>query len=52
MKLYPKLDSYMIDMGAEIYLGSSNQFKTQKAYKAWLLAQPKWAHLTIKIKRG
>lgn len=57
MKLYPKLDSYMISQrpeskGVEIYWGSSNQFKTQKAYKAWLLSQREWAHLTFKIVRG
>lgn len=56
-ELYPKLDSYMIStrpesMGAKIYWGSSNQFKTKKAYKAWLLAQTEWAHLTFKIVKG
>jgi len=38
--------------GAEIYWGSSNQFKTQKAYKSWLLAQDNWKHLTFKIRKG
>lgn len=56
-KLYPKLDSYMISQrlesyGSEIYWGSSNQFKTQKAYKAWLLKQPDWSHLKFKIVKG
>lgn len=56
-KLYKKLDSYMISQrkeskGALIYWGSSNQFRTQKAYKAWLLNQKEWAHLTFKIVRG
>lgn len=56
-KLYQKLDSYMVSQrmesqGVEIYWGSSNQFKTQKAYKAWLLAQPDWTHLTFKIRKG
>lgn len=44
-RLYSKLDSYMVSQrkeseGAEIYWGSSCQFKTQKKYKAWLLLQP------------
>ena len=56
-RLCPKLDAYMISQrkesqGVAIYWGSSNQFKTQKAYKAWLLNQKEWAHLTFKIERG
>lgn len=56
-KLYHKLDAYMISnrpesKGTEIYWGSSNQFKTQKAYKAWLLSQKDWTHLTFKIRKG
>jgi hypothetical protein len=56
-KLYKKLDSYMISkrgesFGSEIYWGSSNQFKTQKKYKQWLLSQNDWNHLTFKIKKG
>ncbi len=56
-KLYPKLDSYMISQrpeskGVMIYCGSSNRFKTQKAYKAWLLNQDRWKHLTFKIVKG
>ncbi len=56
-KLYPKLDSYMVlqrkeSEGIEVYLGSSNQFKTQKKYRDWILSQPQWSHLKIKIMRG
>lgn len=56
-KLYKKLDSFMVSQrreskGSEIYWGSSNQFKTQKSYKKWLLNQSEWAHLTFKIRKG
>jgi hypothetical protein len=56
-KLYSKLDAYMVSQrqesfGAEIYWGSSNQFKTQKKYKQWLVSQPDWNHLTFKIRKG
>ena len=56
-KLYKKLDSYMISQrpeskGVMIYLGSSNQFKTQKSFKDWLLKQDGWSHLTFKIVKG
>ncbi len=56
-KLYDKLDAYMISQRPEskdemIYWGSSNQFKTRKNYKTWLLAQKAWEHLTFKIVRG
>lgn len=56
-KLYQKLDSYMVSQrieskGTEIYWGSSNQFKTQKAYRNWLLSQENWKHLTFKIRKG
>ena len=53
-KLYPKLDALMVSQrpeskGALIYWRSSNQFKTMKSYKAWLLLQYDWSHLTFKI---
>jgi hypothetical protein len=56
-KLYDKLDSYMVSQrpeskGVAIYWGSSNQFKTAKAYKSWLLSQSDWSHLTFKIVKG
>ena len=56
-KLYGKLDAYMVSkrkesLGSEIYWGSSNQFKTQRKYKEWLLSQKDWSHLTFKIKKG
>lgn len=56
-KLYKKLDAYMISQRPEskdamIYWGSSNQFKTQKSYRAWLLKQDNWTHLTFKIVKG
>ena len=56
-KLYPKLDAYAFSeelesWGALIYIGSSNQFKTQKAYKNWLASHPRYKHLTFKIRRS
>lgn len=56
-KLYPKLDAMFISKrpesyGVAIYIGSSNQFKTKKKYKAWLLENYDYAHLEIKIERG
>lgn len=56
-KLYPKLDSYMlsdsgVSKGNWLYMGNSCQFKSMKAYRHWLLLQPKYAHLTIKIMKG
>ena len=56
-KLYDKLDAYMVSQRPEsrdciIYWGSSNQFKTQRSYKKWLLGQKNWSHLTFKIMKG
>jgi len=56
-RLYPKLDSYMVSQrpeckGVKIYMGSSCQFRTQKAYREWLYAQPNNAHLKIIVCRG
>jgi hypothetical protein len=56
-KLYPRLDSYMVLQrdeykGAEVYMGSSCQFKTQRGYKAWLLARSEFSKFNIKIMKG
>ena len=56
-KLYPKLDSYVVLQrkeckGSMVYFGSSNQFKTQKAYREYLKSLEKWKHLTFVTKRA
>ena len=56
-ELYQKLDALMISQrpeskGVAIYLGSSNQFRTMKGYKDWLMAQPAYSHLKLKIVKG
>lgn len=38
-KLYDKLDAYVETIHGLWYLGSSNQFKTQKAYKSYVQDQ-------------
>lgn len=54
MKTYNKLDAYFYSEaeGCMIYAGSSNAFKTMKAYKQWLLSREYYANLTLKIVRS
>lgn len=55
-KLYNKLNAYAVLKrkecdGAMVYIGSSNQFKTQRSYRKWLNNQKHLQHLTIKIEK-
>lgn len=52
-KLYAKLDALFItDDGHTFYIGSSNQFRTQKRYKQWLCEIKNYDHGTLKIVKG
>lgn len=60
-RLYPKLDAYSVihlmdapvdEDVKEIYLASSNQWATQKAFKEFMQQQPEFLGLNIKIRKA